>query len=89
MIKMIFSDMDGTLLDEQGQLPDGFDSVARCLRERGVMFAPCSGRQYFSLLDTFRDYREEFLFLAETVRWSGTGERSFFPARWTMVWACR
>lgn len=65
MIKMIFSDMDGTLLDEQGQLPDGFDSVIRCLRERGVMFAPCSGRQYFSLLDTFWDYREEFLFLAE------------------------
>ncbi len=65
MIKLIMSDMDGTLLDENGRLPAGFADIARQLKERGVLFAPCSGRQYYSLLDTFKGYEDEFLFLAE------------------------
>lgn len=65
MIKLIMSDMDGTLLDENGQLPQGFDDIIRQLREKGVLFAPCSGRQYYSLLETFKGYEDEFLFLAE------------------------
>ena len=65
MIKIIFCDMDGTLLDEQGKLPAEFPAVAAELRKRGVMFAPASGRQYFSLLDTFKGYEDEFMFLAE------------------------
>ncbi|MDD7055260.1 MAG: HAD hydrolase family protein, partial [Selenomonadaceae bacterium] len=65
MIKIIFCDMDGTLLDEAGKLPAEFPAVAAELRKRGVMFAPASGRQYFSLLDTFKGYEDEFMFLAE------------------------
>ncbi|MCR5756775.1 MAG: Cof-type HAD-IIB family hydrolase [Selenomonas sp.] len=65
MIKLIMSDMDGTLLDENGQLPKGFADIVRQLRERGVLFAPCSGRQYYSLLETFKGYEDEFLFFAE------------------------
>lgn len=65
MIKLIMSDMDGTLLDENGRLPKGFADVIRQLKERNVLFAPCSGRQYYSLLDTFKGYEEDFLFLAE------------------------
>ena len=30
-----------------------------------MLFAPCSGRQYYSLLDTFKGYEDDFLFLAE------------------------
>ena len=74
VIKLILSDMDGTLLDDNGQVPEGFEAVARELRERGVIFAPCSGRQYFSLLDSFKGYEDEFLFLAENgtmVRYRG------------------
>lgn len=65
MIRLIFCDMDGTLLDEQGRLPDEFPRMMRLLRERGVRFAPASGRQYFSLRDTFSDYADEFIFLSE------------------------
>lgn len=65
MIKIIFSDMDGTLLDDTGQLPSGFDELAAELKSRGVIFAPASGRQYFSLLHTFGKYKDEFLFLGE------------------------
>ena len=45
--------MDGTLLDDDGNLPDGFDDIIRQLHERGAMFAPASGRQYHAMLIHF------------------------------------
>ena len=65
MIKIIFSDMDGTLLTSENKLPEGFDAAMAELKQRNVMFAPASGRQYFSLLKSFYKYHGEFLFLAE------------------------
>lgn len=65
MIKIIFSDMDGTLLTSENKLPEGFDETMAELKKRGVIFAPASGRQYFSLLKSFEKYVDEFLFLAE------------------------
>ncbi len=65
MIKLIMSDMDGTLLDDDRNLPEGFDDMMAKLKERGVIFAPSSGRQYYSLRDTFSKYQDEFLFIAE------------------------
>ncbi len=43
MIRLIFSDMDGTLLDEDGNLPAEFGDMYRRLKERGIRFAPASG----------------------------------------------
>ena len=45
MIKVIFSDMDGTLLDENSQLPAEFDEVMAELKKRGVIFFFSFGRQ--------------------------------------------
>ena len=65
MIKLILSDMDGTLLDEAGNMPAGFDDVMAQLHERGVMFAPASGRQYQSLVESFPEYADKFLFISD------------------------
>ena len=65
MIRLIFSDMDGTLLDENGNLPAGFGAMYERLRARGIRFAPASGRQYASLMQTFAPWRDELIFLAE------------------------
>ena len=65
MIRLIFSDMDGTLLDEDGRLPAEFGDVYRRLRARGIRFAPASGRQYASLAQTFAPWRDELIFVAE------------------------
>lgn len=65
MIKIIFSDMDGTLLTSENKLPEGFDEMIAELKRRDVLFAPASGRQYASLLKSFEKYRDEFLFVAE------------------------
>ena len=65
VIKIIFSDMDGTLLTSENKLPAGFDDMIGELKKRGVIFAPASGRQYFSLLKTFPKYKDEFIFLSD------------------------
>lgn len=65
MIKIIFSDMDGTLLTDENKLPDGFDEIIAELKKRGVIFSPASGRQYFSLLKSFPEYENEFIFLSD------------------------
>ena len=57
--------MDGTLLDDSGNLPAGFDDIIDELKKRDVIFAPASGRQYFSLLKLFDKYKDDFLFVAE------------------------
>ena len=65
MIKIIFSDMDGTLLRSNNTLPEGFDAMIAELKKRGVIFAPASGRQYFALLESFPQYENEFIFLGD------------------------
>jgi len=65
MIKLIMSDMDGTLLDEKGNVPAEFDEIAAELKKRGVIFAPASGRQYYSLAKSFAAYVDDFIFVAE------------------------
>lgn len=65
MIKIIFSDMDGTLLTSENKLPEGFDEMIAELKSRGVIFAPASGRQYAALKKSFPKYLDEFLFVAE------------------------
>ena len=65
MIKLIMSDMDGTLLDDDGRLPSGFDAMMAALKARHVMFAPASGRQYLALVEQFSQYRDDLLFVAE------------------------
>ncbi|MGV8965619.1 MAG: Cof-type HAD-IIB family hydrolase [Cellulomonas sp.] len=52
-IRLIAADMDGTLLDDAGDLPTGLLPLVRELRRQGIIFCPASGRQYFNLLERF------------------------------------
>ena len=44
MIKLIASDMDGTLLNGQSQLSDGNRAAILKAIDQGVLFVPCTGR---------------------------------------------
>ena len=44
-IKMIICDMDGTLLDNQKNLPPHFNQIYKELYDRNIIFAISSGRQ--------------------------------------------
>ncbi|MET9494054.1 Cof-type HAD-IIB family hydrolase [Streptomyces sp. NPDC006552] len=52
-IRLIVSDMDGTLLDAEGRVPDTFWPLLAELDRRGIVFCPASGRQYATLADQF------------------------------------
>ncbi|MDR9830930.1 HAD family hydrolase [Vibrio sp. FNV 38] len=64
-IKFIASDMDGTLLDQYGRLnPELFDIVLK-LAEKDILFSAASGRQYYSLKDTFAPVHDNIVYVAE------------------------
>ncbi|MBE5799085.1 MAG: HAD family hydrolase [Clostridiales bacterium] len=65
MIKLIASDMDGTLLTTDKRLPKGFAGVVRALYEKGVSFCIASGRQYASLRRDLEALVPELIFIAE------------------------
>ncbi|MER6074486.1 Cof-type HAD-IIB family hydrolase [Streptomyces sp. NPDC001817] len=64
-IRLIVTDMDGTLLDDAQRIPDGLWPMLAELRRRGVLFSPASGRQYATLARQFAEVAEGMVFIAE------------------------
>lgn len=66
MIKLVVSDIDGTLLPygQQSLDPSVFDVIGE-LRARGVLFCPASGRQYHSVRRLFAALGDDLLWLCE------------------------
>ncbi|MFG2126779.1 Cof-type HAD-IIB family hydrolase [Streptomyces sp. NPDC048751] len=64
-IRLVVTDMDGTLLDDDKRAPEALREVLGRLRERGVLFSPASGRQYATLAREFADVAEGMVFIAE------------------------
>ncbi len=64
-IKLIATDMDGTLLNSRGELPKDFYEIFRRLKKEGVLFAAASGRQYFTLVENFKEIADDMIFIAE------------------------
>ena len=56
--------MDGTLLDENGQVPPETYELILALREHGVHFAASSGRRYDRLCEFFAPVRDKMDFVA-------------------------
>lgn len=64
-IRLVVADMDGTLLDENGTVPDEFWPLLDRLDEHGIIFAPASGRPYPALADFFGDTAQRLALIAE------------------------
>lgn len=65
-IRLIAVDMDGTLLDGDGAIPASLWPLLDDLHERGVLFAPASGRQLATLQRSFaRAPGDEMVYIAE------------------------
>lgn len=64
-IRLIAVDMDGTLLDANGQVPDALWPLLERLHERGIAFAPASGRQLATLQRSFEPAGVELDYIAE------------------------
>lgn len=64
MIKLIASDMDGTLLDEHSGVPAETFGLIRELREVGIHFAASSGRRLDTLHEFFAPVVDQMDFVA-------------------------
>lgn len=52
-IRLVVTDMDGTLLDGDGNIPESLWPLLTDLGDRGIAFCPASGRQYATLAAQF------------------------------------
>lgn len=73
-VKLIASDMDGTLLNGKGELDPAFFSLFKELEHRGIRFAAASGRQYDGLFRTFSPVADRMLFIAENGAYAAAGK---------------
>lgn len=53
-LKLVITDMDGTLLDADGKVPTEFWPLLEVMQQRGISFAPASGRQFATLEREFK-----------------------------------
>ena len=56
MIKLIATDIDGTLVNKKKELPPDFDEVVKALKDKGIQFAVASGRSISALEVQFAPY---------------------------------
>lgn len=64
-IELVVCDMDGTLLLDDGSVPEGFWPVLDDLAARGIAFVPASGRQLATLQRLFAQAPGELSYIAE------------------------
>ncbi|MBD7913537.1 HAD family hydrolase [Clostridium sp. Sa3CUN1] len=65
MIRLIASDMDGTLLNSNNEINEEFFEVFNKLKEKNIIFAAASGRQYYNLVKRFEKISDDIMFIAE------------------------
>lgn len=64
-IRLIVSDMDGTLLNSKHEVSPQFFKLFPKLREKNIFFAVASGRQYYSLMERMEPVKDELIYIAE------------------------
>ena len=88
MIKLIASDLDGTLLQNGAQAltPRAIDLISR-LCDAGIHFVSASGRQYDNQKRVFASFERTVFHLSQKMAQSACiREKSFPVLRSTMIW---
>ncbi|NLJ17082.1 MAG: HAD family hydrolase [Clostridiales bacterium] len=56
MIKLIATDIDGTLVNDAKDFPPDLDKLIKALHKKGIKFVAASGRSYVTLKDNFKQW---------------------------------
>lgn len=64
-IKLVVTDMDGTLLNSKHEVSPLFFELFRELQQKNLLFAAASGRQYNSIVDKLYPIRNDIIIIAE------------------------
>ncbi|HHV31323.1 HAD family hydrolase [Caproiciproducens sp. LBM24188] len=65
MIRLIASDMDGSLLNDEKKIPPEFFEVLPRLHEKGIRFFVASGRSYCTLKDNFAAVADQIGYICD------------------------
>lgn len=65
MIKLIVSDIDGTLVNNKKEIPDSFWRIFKLIKEKDIRFCVASGRQMQSLEKLFEPIISEIGFVSD------------------------
>lgn len=81
MIKLIASDIDGTLVENSTAVlhPEMFDLIKK-LKQKGILFCAASGRQYHSIANMFEPVKDDIVF------WQKTGHISAIRIKTLPLW---
>jgi len=63
MLKLIATDMDGTLLNNNHEMPTKTFDIINQLHARGIIFAVASGRGHHSLLKIYDQIKDDIVFI--------------------------
>ncbi|WP_422859373.1 HAD family hydrolase [Flagellimonas sp. S174] len=64
-IKMVVSDMDGTLLNSKHEVSSLFLEQFQELKKRNIQFVAASGRQYHSMAEKLHAIKNDIIFISE------------------------
>lgn len=64
-IKMVVTDMDGTLLNSKHEVSNRFFTIFDGLKSKGILFVAASGRQYNSIIDKLHPIKNDIIVVAE------------------------
>ena len=64
-VKLVVSDMDGTLLNSKGEVSNRFFELFKQLQKQHIIFCAASGRQHNSIVDKLASIKNEIFVIAE------------------------
>ena len=64
-VKLVVSDMDGTLLNSKGEVSTLFFDLFKKLQKQNILFCAASGRQYHSIINKLATIKDEIYVIAE------------------------
>ncbi|WP_139957543.1 HAD family hydrolase [Flavicella sediminum] len=77
-VKMVITDMDGTLLNSNHEVSDKFFKLFPALLKQNIHFVAASGRQYDSILGKLESIKNDITIVAENGGFGKQGETILF-----------
>lgn len=80
-VKLVVTDMDGTLLNSKSEVSNQFLGIYNQLKKLDIKFIAASGRQYFSIIDRFDEsIQNEITIVAENGAFAMHGNQELFTS---------
>lgn len=79
-VKLVVTDMDGTLLNSNHEVSSKFFMLFKELKKNNIHFIAASGRQYYSIVDKLDAIKDDITIIAENGAFAMQGENELFTS---------